>query len=329
MQNILKTTLNIRPALIETPEFLWNNLAPSASPLLALGSDLSNKGSGAALPSDTKSEQLLLDCANRLISFSIVGCCSWAKLKIYATSKLWREDSKFSLPQKKHKSEMYTPYFFLWETLVQALNRALLFKYGSHLVTRWLLVCNTFWGVRKIPNLQTSFSTLSYFDSVSHFSSRADLDSSINSFRCTKPTSMPHASFHLYLFELHFYQQFLLNIGLLISKRFLQNSPAFIIKIIRQTFEPLTRYKDLYVLLQCIVLLPLKSCHADLCISGAIHPLHMQLYTHYTNLQHKNMNRQTKSVISSTLPHYILLSVLWTSCIIFAISWQSQQMEPI
>ena len=149
MQNILKTTLNIRPALIETPELLWNNLAPSASPLLALGSDLSNKGSGAALPSDTKSEQLLRDCANRLISFSIVGCCSRAKLKIYATSKLWREDSKFSLPQKKHKSEMYTPYFFLWETLVQALNRALLFKYGSHLVTRWLLVCNTFWGVRK------------------------------------------------------------------------------------------------------------------------------------------------------------------------------------
>ena len=127
-------------------------------------------------------------------------------------------------------------------------------------------------SVRKIPNLQTSFSTLSYFDSVSHFSSSADLDSSINSFRCTKSTSMPHASFHLYLFELHFYQQFLLNIGLLISKRFLQNSPAFIIKIIRQAFEPLTRYKDLYVLLQCIVLLPLKSCHADLCISGAIHP---------------------------------------------------------
>ena len=86
--------------------------------------------------------------------------------------------------------------------------------------------------------------------------------------------------FHLYLFELHFYQQFLLNIGILISKRFLQIFPAFIIKIIRQAFEPLTRYKDLYVLLQCIVLLPLKSCHADLCISGAIHPsTHAIVYT--------------------------------------------------
>ena len=69
MQNILKTTLNIRLALIETPEVLWNNLAPSASPLLALGSDLSNKGSGAALPSDTKSEQqLLLDCRKQTYS---------------------------------------------------------------------------------------------------------------------------------------------------------------------------------------------------------------------------------------------------------------------
>ena len=78
--------------------------------------------------------------------------------------------------------------------------------------------------------------------------------------------------FHTYLFELHSYQQFLLNIGLLISKRFRQNIPAFIIKIIRQAFEPLTRHKGWCVFLQCIVLLPLKSCHADLCISGAIHP---------------------------------------------------------
>ena len=97
----------------------------------------------------------------------------------YGTSKLWHGDSKFSLPQKKHKSEMYTPYFFLWETLVQALNRTLLLKYGSHFVTRWLLVCNRFWGVRKIPNLQSFPSMLSCFDSVSHFSSRADVDSSI------------------------------------------------------------------------------------------------------------------------------------------------------
>ena len=88
LQNRRKITIK----RIETLELLWNNLAPSASPLLALGSDLSNKGSGAALPSDTKSEQLLLDCANRLISFSIVGCCSRAKMKI------WHEDSKFSLP---------------------------------------------------------------------------------------------------------------------------------------------------------------------------------------------------------------------------------------
>ena len=184
MQNILKITLNIRLALIETPEFLWNNLAPSASPLLALGSDLSNKGSGAALPSDTKSEQLLLDCANRLISFpslDVVPGQSWR----YATSKLWHEDSKFSLPQKKHKSEMYMRDLCLRETHLQALNRTLLLKYGSHFVTRWLLVCNRFWGVRKIPNLQSFPSMLSCFDSVSHFSSRADLDSSINSFRCT------------------------------------------------------------------------------------------------------------------------------------------------
>ena len=129
---------------------------------------------------------------------------------------------------------------------------------------------------------------------------------------------------HTYLSELHFYQQFLLNIGLLISKRFLQNISAFIIEIMTQAFELLTRHKDLCVLLQCIVLLPLKSCHPDLCISGAIHPsTHAIVYT-FTNLQHKNMNSQTKSVISSTLPHYILLSVLRTSCIIFAISWQSQ-----
>ena len=46
-----------------------------------------------------------------------------------------------------------------------------------------------------MPNLQTFLSTLSYFDSVSHFFSRADLDSSINSFCCTKSTSMPHASY--------------------------------------------------------------------------------------------------------------------------------------
>ena len=86
--------------------------------------------------------------------------------------------------------------------------------------------------------------------------------------------------FHLYLFELHIYLQYLLNIGLLISKRFLQNISAFIKEIMTRAFEPLTRYKDLYVLLQCIVLLPLKSCHADLCISGAIHlSTHAIVYT--------------------------------------------------